>query len=74
MIDKGSLLKSQGSLYLEFIPNDGLFTTKCYYCRLWDFKLVDVTYTSFAALLLPSSEDYLEPAQWLKANQRYYTD
>ena len=25
MIDKSSLLKSQGSLYLEFIPIDGLF-------------------------------------------------
>ena len=25
MIDKSSLLKSQGSLYLEFIPKDGLF-------------------------------------------------
>ena len=25
MIDKRSLLKSQGSLYLEFIPEDGLF-------------------------------------------------
>ena len=25
MIDKNSLLKSQGSLYLEFIPTDGLF-------------------------------------------------
>ena len=24
MIDKSSLLKSQGSLYLEFIPKDGL--------------------------------------------------
>ena len=24
-IDKGGLLKSQGSLYLEFIPKDGLF-------------------------------------------------
>ena len=25
MIDKSSLLKSQGSLYLKFIPKDGLF-------------------------------------------------
>ena len=25
MIDKSSLLKSQGSLYLEFIPKHGLF-------------------------------------------------
>ena len=25
MIDKSSLLKSKGSLYLEFIPKDGLF-------------------------------------------------
>ena len=25
MIDKSRLLKSQGSLYLEFIPKDGLF-------------------------------------------------
>ena len=25
MIDKSSLLKSQGSLYLEFIPKDELF-------------------------------------------------
>ena len=25
MIDESSLLKSQGSLYLEFIPKDGLF-------------------------------------------------
>ena len=25
MIDKSSLLKCQGSLYLEFIPKDGLF-------------------------------------------------
>ena len=25
MIDKSSLFKSQGSLYLEFIPKDGLF-------------------------------------------------
>ena len=25
MIDKSSLLKSHGSLYLEFIPKDGLF-------------------------------------------------
>ena len=25
MIDKSSLLKSQGSLYLELIPKDGLF-------------------------------------------------
>ena len=25
MIDKSSLLKSQDSLYLEFIPKDGLF-------------------------------------------------
>ena len=25
MIDKSSLLKSQGSLYLEFIPTDGPF-------------------------------------------------
>ena len=25
MIDKSSLLKRQGSLYLEFIPKDGLF-------------------------------------------------
>ena len=25
MIDKSSLLKSQGSLYVEFIPKDGLF-------------------------------------------------
>ena len=25
MTDKSSLLKSQGSLYLEFIPKDGLF-------------------------------------------------
>ena len=25
MIDKSSLLKSQGSLYLEFNPKDGLF-------------------------------------------------
>ena len=42
MIDKSSLLKSQGSLYLEFIHKDGLFQ-KCFYCRLWDFKLVYVT-------------------------------
>ena len=42
MIDNSSLLKSQGSLYLEFIPKDGLFH-KMFYFRLWDFKLVDVT-------------------------------
>ena len=28
MIQKSSLLKSQGSLYLEFIPKDGLFHKK----------------------------------------------
>ena len=39
MIDKSNLLKSQGSLYLEFIPNEGLF----HKMFLWDLKLVDVT-------------------------------
>ena len=30
MIDKSSLLKSHGSLYLEFIPKDGLFHKMLY--------------------------------------------
>ena len=42
MIDTGRLLISQGSLYLKFIPKDGLFHKILLLC-LWDFKLVDVT-------------------------------
>ena len=37
-----SLLKSQGGLYLEFIPKDRLFH-EMLLCHLFDFKLVDVT-------------------------------
>ena len=53
MIDKSSLLKSQGSLYLEFIPEDGLF----HKMLNWDFKLVGVTYTR---LLSPHWDMYGE--------------
>ena len=42
MIDKSCLLKSHGSLYLEFIPKDGLFH-KMLLLSLMGFKLVDVT-------------------------------
>ena len=41
MIDKNSLLKSQGSLYLEFIPKDGRLH-KMLLLSLIAFKLVDV--------------------------------
>ena len=55
MIDKSSLLKSQGSLYLEFIPKDGLFHKMLLlslmgfltgWCNLYDpplFRQCDVT-------------------------------
>ena len=43
LIDKSSLLKSQVGLIPEFIPKDELFLIWWYYCRLWDFKLVNVT-------------------------------
>ena len=40
MIDNSSLLKSQGRLYLEFIPKDGLFD-KNLLLSLMGFKLVE---------------------------------
>ena len=49
--NKSSLLKSQDSLYLEFIPKYGLFH-KCYYCRLWNFKLAGVNLTAEGTLLM----------------------
>ena len=42
MIDKSSVLKSQGSLYLEFIPEDGLFH-KMLLLSLMEFQLVGVS-------------------------------
>ena len=49
MIDKSSLLKSQGILYLEFIPKHGLFH-KMLLCRICDFKLVGVTLSYYVIL------------------------
>ena len=46
MIDKSSLLKSQGSLYLEFIAKDGLFH-KMLLMSLMGFLTVGVTYTGY---------------------------
>ena len=54
MIDKSNLLKSHGSLYLEFIHKDWLFH-KMFYCHLWDFELVYVTST----ILSPCTVFYL---------------
>ena len=53
MIDKSSLLKSQGSLYLEFIPKDRLFHKMLLlslmgfltgWCNLYDSKMGDILF------------------------------
>ena len=59
-------MKSQGSLYLEFIPKDELFHKMLLNCRLWDFKLVDVT-LSYNVILPEFRIFYLEMIPiWLK--------
>ena len=57
MIDKSSLLKSQGSLYLEFIPKDGLFP-KMLLLSLMGFltgwcNLEECIYNRFGCLVEP---------------------
>ena len=44
MIDKSSLLKYRIDCIWNLFPKMG-YSTRFYYCRLWDFKLVDVTCT-----------------------------
>ena len=74
MIDKNSLLKSQGSLYLEFIPKDGLFhkmlllslmgflTGWCNLIRgmMWSFWTSQITMTNCYLFLMtnPNSNSY----------------
>ena len=48
MIDKSRLLKIVACNWNLFLKMD--FSTKCYYCRLWDFKLVDVTLSYYVIL------------------------
>ena len=64
MIDKSSLLKSQGSLYLKFIPKDGLLH-KMLLLSLMNFKLVGVTLTfmEIDKLYIISSFSFIIPSK-----------
>ena len=52
----GYFLTHLKQLAMELIPKVG-YSTKCYYCRLWDFKLVDVTLTMLAC---PKAKKYIQ--------------
>ena len=72
MIDKSSLLKSQGSLYLEFIPKDGLFH-KMLLLSLMGFLTGWCNLYTWLTLLLvllagsPSRDDMTETC-WFESN------
>ena len=64
MIDKNSLLKVRVDCIWNLFLKMG-YSTKCYYCRLWDFKLVDVAYNGHYCSVIFSEKNRENGGQML---------